>query len=335
MWRKSQIRLQTDVFYADERKDLSPSRGFQPGLSEVLEVSSTSRARCEHRARPRTMEVELFSLVSAAHEFKTALVVMRGYADPLRNGQLGPVNERQGAALGEIQESARRLQKLIQELLLLSELRSANATATKKQDLHAAEVNEHLREIFSYWRPGTKRKSLRYEFLPVAGNPRVAVESLKLQHIVSNLIENALKFTPEHGQVVVSAMPCFWERRKAQSHFLFNMARKANQKVENAVYIYGSDTGPGIPAEHHEDIFGDFVQLPVASSRGTGLGLAIARRLVEAHDGLICVESEPGKWSKFSLLFSLTKLERPENERATHPARGRRAECTSLYPGNS
>ena len=85
---------------------------------------------------------------------------------------------------------------------------------------------------------------------------------------------------------------------------MFNLERKESRKVENAVRIDVSDTGPGIAAEYHDEIFGDFVQLPSGSARGTGLGLAIARRLVEAHGGVIWVESAPGKGSKFSMLLS-------------------------------
>ena len=132
----------------------------------------------------------------------------------------------------------------------------------------------------------------------------MGVEALKLQHIVSNLIENALKHTPAQGAVTVTVTSCFWERRKAQSEFLFNLERKESRKMENAVRIDVSDTGPGIAAEHHDEIFEDFVQLPSGSARGTGLGLAIARRLVEAHGGVIWVESAPGKGSKFSVLLS-------------------------------
>jgi signal transduction histidine kinase len=102
---------------------------------------------------------------------------------------------------------------------------------------------------------------------------------------------------------MVNVSACFWERRKAQAEFLFNMERKENHKTENAVRIDVSDTGPGIAAEHHDEIFGDFVQLPGGSARGTGLGLAIARRLVEAHGGVIWVESEPGTGSRFSVLL--------------------------------
>jgi two-component system sensor histidine kinase BarA len=248
---------------------------------------------------------EFFPLVSAAHEFKTPLVVMLGYADLLRSGHLGQVNERQCQVLGEIQESAERLQKLIQNLLLLYELRAA--LPARAGELEPADVNEDVTEIFNYWGPAAKQKSISYKIQAAPGNPRVRVEAMKLQHIVSNLIENAIKFTPAHGKVMVSVTSCFWDRRKAQTEFLFNFERRVNRKVENAVRIDVSDTGPGIPADRHEDIFCDFVQLPGASSRGTGLGLAIARRLTEAHGGAIWVESEKGKGSRFSLLLASSR----------------------------
>ncbi len=272
---------------------------------EAIEVRPPRNGQPEPRgAGHEAGQPEFFPLVSAAHEFKTPLVVMLGYADLLRSGHLGPVNERQRDVLGEIQEGAERLQKLIQDLLLLYELRAARDAPGPKLALEAAEVNEHVWEIFTYWEPTAKHKSLAYHFHPAPGNSAVRIEPLKLQHIVSNLIENALKFTPACGKVVVSLTPCFWERRRAQSEFLFNLERQANHKVENAIRIDVTDTGPGIPPGHHEDIFWDFVQLPGASSRGTGLGLAIARRLTEAHRGAIWVESEQGRGSKFSLLLA-------------------------------
>jgi two-component system, NtrC family, sensor histidine kinase KinB len=273
-------------------------------VDEIVEVVPPERRRRQLRCGHEEVEPSAFPLVSAAHEFKTPLVVMLGYADLLRSGHLGAVNDRQRQVLGEIQESAERLQKLIQNLLLLQELKTGRG---KAESLESADVNRHVEEIFNYWSATAKQKSLRYQFHPARGNPRVRIEPLKLQHIVSSLVENALKYTPAHGMVIVSMTPCFWERRKAQSEFLFNMERKEQRRTENAVRIDVSDTGPGIAPEHHDEIFGDFVQLPGASARGTGLGLAIARRLVEAHGGMIWVESELGKGSRFSLLLSQSK----------------------------
>lgn len=267
---------------------------------EVVEVVPPERRRRQLRCGHEEVEPSAFPLVSAAHEFKTPLVVMLGYADLLLSGHLGVVNQRQKQVLGEIQEGAQRLQKLIQDLLLLQELKAGRGVA---ENLESAGVNENVAEIFNYWSPTATQKRVRYQFGPSTGSERVRVEPLKLQHVVSSLIENALKHTPAHGLVMVNVSACFWERRKAQAEFLFNMERKENHKTENAVRIDVSDTGPGIAAEHHDEIFGDFVQLPGGSARGTGLGLAIARRLVEAHGGVIWVESEPGKGSRFSVLL--------------------------------
>ncbi|HEV7523197.1 MAG TPA: HAMP domain-containing sensor histidine kinase [Candidatus Angelobacter sp.] len=269
--------------------------------SEVEEVTPPERRRRQLRCGHEEVEPSAFPLVSAAHEFKTPLVVMLGYTDLLLNGHLGAVNQRQKQVLSEIQEGAQRLQKLIQDLLLLQELKAGPAIV---ENLDSTSVDGNVSEIFDYWSPTATQKRIRYQFNPSEGNERVGVEALKLQHIVSNLIENALKHTPAQGVVTVTVTPCFWERRKAQSEFLFNLERKESRKMENAVRIDVSDTGPGIAAEHHDEIFEDFVQLPSGSARGTGLGLAIARRLVEAHGGVIWVESAPGKGSKFSVLLS-------------------------------
>src|SRR5262249_34456862 len=179
-----------------------------PRKDEIIEVRPPKRT-LSGGTRDSSGEREFFPLVSAAHEFKTPLVVMLGYADLLRTGHLGAVNERQAQVLGEIQESAERLQKLIQDLLLLYELRAANSVGRNKQEIETADVNEDLEEIFNYWAPSAKQKSISYRFEAAPGNPRVRVEPLKLQHIVSNLIENALKFTPAKGEVVLSAAPCF------------------------------------------------------------------------------------------------------------------------------
>ena len=273
---------------------------------EVVEVVPPERRRRQLRCGHEEVDPSAFPLVSAAHEFKTPLVVMLGYTDLLRSGHLGSINDKQKQVLGEIQEGAQRLQKLIQDLLLLQELKAGQGVS---ENLESADANLHVNEIFNYWSASAGQKPLRYQFRPALGNPRVLIEPLKLQHVVSSLIENALKYTPAHGLVVVSVTQCFWERRKAQSEFLFNMERKEQRKVENAVRIDVTDTGKGIAPEHHEEIFGDFVQLG-GSARGTGLGLAIARRLVEAHGGVIWVESEAGKGSKFSLLLSKPRQEK-------------------------
>jgi len=227
---------------------------------------------------------------------------MLGYTALLRNGRLGPLTEKQRQVLGEIHESAERLQTLIEDLLLLYRLKTAKHGTRRRSG--SVSANRQVGEIFSYWAPLAAQKAIHYEFLPAPGDPWLGIDALKLQHIISNLIENAIKLTPAGGRVIVSMSCCFWNRRRTGTGFLFNLERNCDRKIENAVRTDVCDTGPGIHADYHEEIFGDFVQLPGASSRGTGLGLAIARRLVENHGGAIWVESKPGQGSKFSLLLN-------------------------------
>src|SRR5260221_635088 len=109
---------------------------------EITEARPPQQVERDGRREERTAEPEFFPLVSAAHEFKTPLVVMLGYTDLLRCGQLGQINDKQREVLGEMQESAGRLQKFIQDLLLLYELKTAKGAGSGK--LEAADVNEQV-----------------------------------------------------------------------------------------------------------------------------------------------------------------------------------------------
>lgn len=297
--------VECPICHMPANSDQHEERCSKGTIAEVIQVSPPEGAKKRGAGDHDSVEAEAFPIVSAAHEFKTPLVVMLGYTDLLRNGQLGPVNERQRSVLDDIQQSGQRLQKLIHDLLLLSELRACKKDAVTEP----AEINYDVKQIFDYWATRARQKGLQYRLRLAEENPRVPMDSLRLQHIISNLIENALKYTPAKGQVTVSATQCFWDRRKAQSEFLFNLERRENRKIHNAIRVDVSDTGPGIPHEFRETIFGDFVQLRGASSTGTGLGLAIARRLAESYGGLIWVESKPEEGSTFSVLLSQTKGE--------------------------
>jgi signal transduction histidine kinase len=290
---------------------------------QITEVRPPKNAWPERLGSPSPAgDTEIFAIMSAAHELKTPLVVMLGYAELLRRGTLGAINDRQQEVLGEIYQSGERLQRLIRDLVHLYQLRAARSPAMRLRETEAAAVNDHVREIFEYWAPVARQKSMAYRFQPGPGTPLVRIDPCKIQNIVSNLIENALKYSPEGACVAVSVASCFWERRRAHTLGLFTHERKTSRRTRNAVRIDVTDTGPGIAPEHHEDIFWDFVQLSGAPARGTGLGLAIARRLTQACGGALWVESEPGKGSRFSLLLAQTGQE-TRNECATeHTARG-------------
>ena len=272
----------------------------QSVLSSSETLSTEDALQSEFRRRS-------LALASVAHELKTPLSIMAGYTDLLLSGGVGPLNGRQRQVLQEIQISGERLRKFVEDFLAFS----AIETGKVKMNYEVGDVNACLAELCSFWMGRFQEKGVACYFLPAPALGLFAFDALKLQHIASNLLVNALKFTPSGGTVWVSVEPFFWERRtdqETETETETSTERRARARAHathNSVRITVADTGPGIAPEYHQEIFEDFRMLgyPKNVSGGTGLGLAIARRLVQAHNGKIWIESEPGMGSKFSLLI--------------------------------
>src|SRR6202011_105683 len=166
-------------------------------------------------------------------------------------------------------------------------------------------------------------RGLALYFLANEKLPELAFDSAKLQRVISNLLENASKFTPAGGTGWLHAEPYMWERRNPNSSAIPSERRRQNTPQPNSVKISISDTGPGIPAEYHIEVFDDFFRLPQTESQaGMGLGLAIARRLVGGMGGKIWVESEPGAGCKFSFILPLLPPSSTTND-ATNLRKGK------------
>src|SRR5262249_29766967 len=130
-----------------------------------------------------------------------------------------------------------------------------------------------------------KRQALQMD-LPVS-LPDVAIDAHRIGQVISNLVGNAIKFTPEGGTVRVSA-----------------------RQQDNEIIVRVEDTGPGIPVEHLQKIFDWFWQAEGSKQMGTGLGLSIAKGIVEAHGGRIWAESHFGKGASFSFTLPLADVHR-------------------------
>ncbi|MBV8207483.1 MAG: HAMP domain-containing histidine kinase [Acidobacteria bacterium] len=242
------------------------------------------------------------ALASVAHELKTPLAVMGGYTELLLSGGVGPLNPRQRGVLQEMMASSERLRKFVEDFLSFS----AMQTGKLKMNIELADLNATLVEVCNLWKSQFASKGVTLKIVPSIGLPPLAFDSLKVQHVVSNLLQNALKFTLEGGTVEAGLEPFFWERRSTHAPLSGKDRRSRAGLAHNSVRIWVRDTGPGIAAEYHQEIFEDFRMLPYAkkvTGAGIGLGLAIARRLVQAHGGKIWIESEPGHGSKFCFLL--------------------------------
>ncbi|MGA8618684.1 MAG: HAMP domain-containing sensor histidine kinase [Candidatus Sulfotelmatobacter sp.] len=240
------------------------------------------------------------ALGSAAHDLKTPLAILNGYVELLQSEKLGSLNPRQREVLSDMRSSGKRLQQFIQDFLTYSALETGGLTMRFEQ----TNINDCLSDVCRLWSTRFQEKGLALYFLANDKLPAFPMDGPKLERVISNLLENSFKFVPQGGTVWLHAEPYMWERRAASQPASSGERRRQDVSQPNSVKVSVSDTGPGIPAEFHQEVFDDFFRLPGNESQeGMGLGLAIVRRLVQGMGGKVWVESDSGAGCKFSFLI--------------------------------
>ncbi len=243
------------------------------------------------------------ALAAVTHQLKVPLAVIPGYVDLLLSLKPGPLTDRQEQILENLRAASAHLEEFIRDFLAYSSLEAGKVTLRYE----AGDLNACLAEVCGYWIDQFREKGVALYF---PSNPRLEqfeFDYHKVQQVVANLLENSLKFTPAGGTVWLTAEPYAWGRAERGEAPQGVPKPATSQSVPNAIRITVADTGIGIPAEYHQEVFNDFFQVPTQADhpKGTGLGLAISKRLVQAHGGKIWVESEVGSGSKFSFLLPL------------------------------
>ncbi len=209
-------------------------------------------------------------LSNVSHEFKTPLTSIKGYSQLILDGTLGDINDQQKKAMDTVIRNSDRLRRLVDSLLYLSRAQVGRMSYYFEKLQLEELINNCIHD--QLLQAKNKGVILRTEIEDI---PPVRADKDKLIDVLTNLIDNALKFTSEGGQIIIAA-----------------------RKVPRGVHIEVKDTGIGIPADNIPHLFQRFYQVDSSASRrygGTGLGLYIARTIVEAHEGKIWIESEEGK----------------------------------------
>jgi signal transduction histidine kinase len=238
-------------------------------------------------------------LASAAHELKTPLAVIKGYYDLLLTGSLGRLTDKQQDILEESKDSCERLVRLVSMFLNYSALESGKLVLQLREN----DLRDCLDELAKRWSEAFQRKGVKLDSSFDPSIPSFRFDYQKVQQAAANLLDNSLKHTPAGGSVTLRAGPHFWERRVA-GVAPTQERRRLRLPRPNSVEVSVTDTGPGIAAEHHQEIFEDFVRVDRNTS-GMGLGLAIAKRLIQAHRGKIWVESDAQRGSTFTFLLPM------------------------------
>src|SRR6266403_5524075 len=238
-------------------------------------------------------------LASAAHELKTPLAVIQGYYDLLLAGSLGRLTDKQQDILEESKDSCERLVRLVSMFLNYSALESGKLVLQLREN----DLRDCLDEMAKRWAEAFQRKGVRLDVNLDPSIPMFRFDYQKVQQAAANLLDNSLKHTPSGGVVTLVAAPHFWERRVSAMAPAAELLRFRLPRP-NSVDVSVADSGPGIAAEHHQEIFEDFVRVDRNTS-GMGLGLAIAKRLIQAHRGKVWVESESRTGSRFTFILPM------------------------------
>jgi signal transduction histidine kinase len=253
---------------------------------------AVQRARLYEETRRQARELERANKLQAdfsamiAHDLRSPLVNILGVVEVMMQGVFGAVTEEQSKWLARLQANARGLVDLISDFLDLSKLESGYIDL-QRQRVALGEIIERSIENFRLIAANRKislRGTVDSALPPVDADPR------RLDQVLNNLISNAIKFTPEGGEVEVAA------------------ASAGHDQARLSV----RDNGEGIAPEEIGQIFEKYRQggnVRQAKEKGTGLGLVICKMIVEAHGGRIWAESEPGKGSVFYVSLPLAKEE--------------------------
>ena len=245
-------------------------------VNERLE-QKTAEVRQALREAEQANKAKSDFLATMSHELRTPLNAISGYAELLKMGIRGPVNDAQRADLDRINRSQAHLLGIINDILKFAKLESGQLDVKMEE----FPVGEAVRAAEELVKPQLEAKKIEYEHLPGDENLIVRSDRDRFQQIVLNLLANAAKFTPEGRTVTVS-----WEARGDQ------------------ILTHVADTGIGIPPDQLDRIFDPFVQVDASTTRqseGVGLGLAIGRDLARQMGGDVTVKSILGQGSTFTL----------------------------------
>ncbi len=233
-------------------------------------------------------KAQFFSMVS--HELRTPLQSINGYLDLTLAGMVGDLSNEQGNFLRRARASSEVLTSLVDDLLLISRRDAGQFSLHRAETDLVALIREVVEELELFADDAGVR--LLVEISP--GLPPAYIDAQRITQVLRNLATNAVKFTPDGGEVTISA-----------------------STLGDQVVLRVRDTGIGISPEHVEHIFDRFYQVSgaVATGRyqGQGLGLAIVRIIVEGHDGSVQVESLPGRGSTFTVFLPLARTEDTES----------------------
>ncbi|MGZ4488185.1 MAG: ATP-binding protein [Nocardioides sp.] len=262
----------TEAGFLAVAEDVSEYRRAEAMLQEALVREREAVERLHALDRAKTDFVS-----SVSHELRTPLTTVLGFTEVLQSGAAGELTERQTSMLTRVEQNGRRLLVLIEDLLTLSTLEAGTFRLERREVDLGALVHRSLHPVDSLLRGRDLdlHVSLPPEPVRVSGDPD------QLARVVTNLVTNAVKFTPDGGRISVHV-----------------------ECDDEGGVLRVTDTGMGVPVAEQGQLFSRFFRSAGAYDRaipGTGLGLSVVKSIVDEHDGSVSLRSHPGEGAEFTV----------------------------------
>jgi signal transduction histidine kinase len=225
---------------------------------------------------------------TASHELKIPMTSIKGYAKLLSMGAVGSLSDQQHEFLGVISNNVDRMDRLVSDLLDVSRIDAGRI----RLEIENVQIKDVIAEVIESVQTQIEKKNLHLHLDIDQNLPQIRADYNRVVQIMTNLVSNAYKYTPEGGDITVMAKP-------------YNGSDQAN-----GIAISVRDTGYGMSEEDLANLFTNFYRSSDQNIReqpGTGLGLAITKKMIESHGGALSVESEygagscdTGRWSRLN-----------------------------------
>jgi len=246
----------------------------------------TRKLEMAHEQLKEVDRLKSMFLSHVSHELKTPLTSIKGFVDNMMSGLTGELGEKQHDYLRRIRANTDRLARMIANLLDVSRIESG----TQQLELMPVNVYDLVQESVMQFQLISATKGVTLGVVCEDPMLRVQADSDKFIQVITNLVDNAIKFTPAGGRITV----------------------EVTRQAPDQVVVTVVDTGEGIPQKDLQKLFEPFYQTKRAAmhAKGLGLGLSIVKHLVELHRGTVSVTSEPGEGSIFRVVLpALTRQE--------------------------
>ncbi|MBN2397995.1 MAG: PAS domain S-box protein [Deltaproteobacteria bacterium] len=274
-FKESSIALSREIEQGPRVLDviISPVQGLPPGEEKTMIVlRDVTRLK-------RLEQIRADFVANVTHEIKTPLTAILGFIETLREGAIDEKETAKGF-LKTIQSHAERLNRLVDDLLVISDAELGEM----RFSFESVSLDDIIEDVLSVIEPEALKKDIRIENDMPSDLPSIRGDRDRLHQIVLNVLDNAVKFTPEAGTILIEGI----------------------DGKDGTISVRVSDTGIGIPREEIPRLGERFYRVDKTRSRelgGTGLGLSIVRHLMAAHNGRMTIESRVGRGTTVSLSF--------------------------------